>query len=55
MKEPKFRHEISIKTAKRFFRNQIPKIPSNPLFGKGGNYAESLIKSPFLKGDSGGF
>jgi hypothetical protein len=33
----------------------ITLIPPIPPFRKGGNYKKSLLKSPFLKGDLGGF
>jgi hypothetical protein len=41
--------------AKGFFRSLKSINPPYPPFNKGGNYKELLIKSPFEKGDLGGF
>jgi hypothetical protein len=45
----------NIAIAKSFFRYGKPDNPPCPPLKKGKNYKELLLKSPFLKGDLGGF
>ena len=50
-----FRKAPPIAIAKSFFRYGKSYNPPCPPLEKGGNYKELLLKSPFEKGDLGGF